>query len=77
MTDPLPLPWYLFFGVAEPESTIANAVSALGYTKTFYRELVPQPLKRISTASLLSSVPAKARMAVHLCMKRGGGPFCA
>lgn len=62
--NPLPLSWYLFFGIGEPVSTVAGAAYALGNTATFYRELIPTPFKSLTAASLIPGVPEEARMAV-------------
>ncbi|KAL9940791.1 hypothetical protein V8E36_000279 [Tilletia maclaganii] len=39
--SPLPLPWYIFFGVIEPLSVLAGATYALAFQHKSHYELVP------------------------------------
>ncbi|CAO1622780.1 unnamed protein product [Parajaminaea phylloscopi] len=62
--DPLPTAWYLFFGIAEPVSTVAGAVYALGNTDVFYNELIPAAFKGTLRSISMSRPSEEARMAI-------------
>lgn len=56
---PLPAPWYIFFGLLEPVSTLAGAYFALLDTDGFYRDLIPLEMKG-SAAAFVKGVVGEA-----------------
>ncbi|KAK0529190.1 hypothetical protein OC834_003783 [Tilletia horrida] len=65
MSDPFPLPWYVFFGIVEPISVLAGATYALAFQKKYHYELVP-PSFVVPKPKLISKVIKAAPSAAAL-----------